>query len=163
MHKIYEASPNYTEVSATIWLSKGDHFFFFCDEVLEAGAKAALDHNALCALQSMKTSYPPTDTVNLHIRALRCDSIEAQETPRASYDRRWFYSQCVPKTESPTADGGTSVDHRPVIYVNGAEFYFNITKSAIFEDVIFDGVNAFGEVHVNASELRSGEHGDRGE
>ena len=34
-------------------------------------------------------------------------------------------------------------DDRPVIHVNSHNFYFNVTYSASFEDVIFDGVNSF--------------------
>lgn len=37
-------------------------------------------------------------------------------------------------------------DRRPVIHVNSPAFYFNITKSAIFQDVIFDGINAFAGI-----------------
>jgi len=28
-------SETYTEVNATIWLTKGDHFFFYCDELID--------------------------------------------------------------------------------------------------------------------------------
>ena len=35
------------------------------------------------------------------------------------------------------------VDDRPVVYVNANNYYFNITHSATFEDIIFDGINAF--------------------
>jgi hypothetical protein len=63
------------------------------------------------------------------------------------YDKGWFYSHCVPKSGSLNQE----IDYRPVIYVNGPQFYFNITKSAIFQDVIFDGINAFGEIHIDVS------------
>ena len=146
LHKINSIASKYKEVNATIWLLKGDHFFFFCDEVVEdptstgkAGSSAPLQHNSLCALESMKASYPKTDNVNLAVRALACDSPEGRALDRARLDKRWFYTNCV-KPQNKTHD------ERPVINVNGPDFYFNITKSAIFENVIFDGINAFGEI-----------------
>ena len=146
MHRINSIANEYKEVNATIWLLTGDHFFFFCSEVAEnpmnigeAGSGAPLLHNNLCALESMKASYPKTDNVNLVVRALACDSPEGRALDRARLDKRWFYTNCV-KQQNKTHD------ERPVIHVNGPDFYFNITKSAVFEDVIFDGINAFGEV-----------------
>ena len=35
------------------------------------------------------------------------------------------------------------VDDRPVVHVDANNFYFNITFSATFQDIIFDGINAF--------------------
>ena len=35
-------------------------------------------------------------------------------------------------------------EEKPVIHVNGPFYYLNITGSAKIENVIFDGLNAFG-------------------
>jgi hypothetical protein len=70
----------YNEVNATIWLIKGDHFFFYCDQKLNLTSEFdALDANKLCALKSMQNGYPRTDNVNLVIRALSCESSSAMQ------------------------------------------------------------------------------------
>ena len=40
------------------------------------------------------------------------------------------------------------VDDRPIIHINSPNFYFNITLSATFEDVIFDGLNSFATFNI---------------
>ena len=63
LHRIDAVSETYTEVNATIWLTKGDHFFFYCDELIddpealgdsasstsgaEAAEKGAKSHNSI--------------------------------------------------------------------------------------------------------------------
>ena len=63
---------------------------------------------------------------------MKCDSLEAQSLSRSKQDYNWFLNKCV-----------TSEEMKPVVYVNGANFYFNITKSAVFENIVFDGINQF--------------------
>ena len=98
LHKINSIAAEYAEVNATIWLLKGDHFFFYCNEVVEAAEAregAPLKHDSLCALESMRASYPKTDNVNLAVRALSCNSQQGRALDRARLDKRWFYTNCV--------------------------------------------------------------------
>ena len=53
-----------------------------------------LKHDILCSLESLKAYYPKTDNVNLVVKSLRCDSIEAKSTEKARFDLAWFYSVC---------------------------------------------------------------------
>jgi hypothetical protein len=135
LNKVYTEAVNYQYVNATIWLTKGNHFYFSClDFISDDSAEGdPLNHDAYCQLQSMKIAYPKTDNIDLKVRALRCDSVEAQLLPKSKEDQRWFYEQCIYYS--------SSADERPVVYVNSNNFYFNITKSATFEDIIFDGIN----------------------
>jgi hypothetical protein len=91
----------------------------------------------------MKVQYPQTDTVNLVVTALSCDSIEAQTVARSSdhllaKGPSWFGTACVSLNATE--------DQRPIIHVNSPAFYFNITKYAVFQDLVFDGINAFAEL-----------------
>jgi len=136
------------DVNATIWLVKGEHFLFHCQELkdqpeLETSKRKQSEdeevrHRPLCSIPSLQQAYPKTDNINLVIRSLMCDSHEAQNLDKAIFDPRWFYSVC--STITPEHD------HRAVIYVNIPEYYFNITKSSVFKDVIFDGINQFGTI-----------------
>jgi hypothetical protein len=91
----------------------------------------------------MKAQYPQTDTVNLVITALSCDSTEAQAISKSSKHLiakgpAWFETACVSLNATE--------DQRPVIHVNSPAFYFNITKYAVFQDLVFDGINAFAQI-----------------
>lgn len=105
----------------------------------------------------MTGSYPKTDNVNLEFRSYSCQSIAAKKTDKALFDLAWFYSVCTDLSST------AKTDERAVVHVNAPEFYFNITKSAVFQDVIFDGINAFSQIekitNVNgvnvASQLRT--------
>ena len=97
----------------------------------------------------MKKSYPKTDNVNIAVRGLACDSEEAGRLDRSIFDKKWFYSVCV-DVDGEHRDGEEGQDKRPVVYVNSPNVYFNITKSALFQDVIFDGINAFAAIEESA-------------
>lgn len=79
-----QIAPNYIKVDATIWLTKGDHFFFYCDELIDfknddepdqVEAPTPLKSDILCTLKSLKAQYPKTDNINLVLRALDCDAV----------------------------------------------------------------------------------------
>jgi hypothetical protein len=81
--------------------------------------------------------------VNIVVRSLRCDSVEAKRTDRARVELAWFYRVCA-------NIGGTPFkDERAVVYVNSPNFYFNITRSLHVEDVKFDGINGFSRLLIN--------------
>jgi hypothetical protein len=78
MYFINQEAQFYTQVNATIWLSKdSEYFFFYCDLLLEQSDVDALGFNKLCTLKSMQNGYPKTDNVNLVIRGLGCESPES--------------------------------------------------------------------------------------
>lgn len=125
-------SNNYTEVDATIWLLKGDHFFFYCDQLWQNQTKTTvvgqknetLNLEKLCKHESMISIHPKTDNVNLAIKTYNCEAAEAKNTVEARYDLSWFYNKCSKVKTDPTS--------RAVIHVNSNEFMFNITKMALF-------------------------------
>ena len=138
LYEINKIAGLHTEVEATVWLTKGDHYFFQCSELVSADApKTPLDYDRLCQFQSLKAFYPKTDNVKLVVRALRCDSQEASSIKEAKSDMTWFKNNCV-----------ANDSERPIVSVNAPNFYFNITKEAIFEDVIFDAINTFSHAFV---------------
>ena len=58
-------------------MAKGDHFFFYCDELLDSANASLFDPlamNKLCGLKSMQNGYPRTDNVNLVVRSLDCET-----------------------------------------------------------------------------------------
>ena len=78
------------------------------------------------------------------------DSSPALSTAKVAGDLSWFYDTCVNIIDNFTAEKAKSrsstdkeppVDPRPVIFVNQNDLKFNITKSAEFYDVVFDGIN----------------------
>jgi len=154
-------STNYTQLEATIWLTKGDHFFFYCDQRKNYAPTvpivndttvydySPLKHDILCMLESMQASYPKTDNVKLTIRSLRCDSIEAKSTNRARFDLAWFYTVCS------NIGGLPPKDERAVVHLNSQNFYFNVTNFLTIEDVKFDGINGFS--HFDITETVNGE------
>lgn len=144
--KLNYLASNYTEVNATVWLTKGDHYLFACDKKIEfpfdasSASYVPLKHNVLCSMDSLVASYPKADNINIHVRALRCDSEEAKKVDQAANNLDWFNNAC-------SNDGKVDVvDTRPVLHLNHPTFNFNITRSAVFQDVIIDGLNAFASL-----------------
>ena len=95
-----------------------------------------LTHQSLCSLPSLQRVHQMADNVNLSIKAFSCASFEARGTQKATFDAIWFQNVCVHE----------ELEDRPVVYVNGPHFYFNVTKSLVVQDVVFDGINAFGRI-----------------
>ena len=59
------------------------------------------------------------------MKPLRCDQQIEEQTDE------WVRDNCVPDAEKVR------------VFVNSNLFYFNITGSATFEDILFDGINQF--------------------
>jgi len=56
LHDINMIANKYDIVNVTLWLAKGDHFFFYCDELLDSSDGNAFDPlgmNRLCGLKTM--------------------------------------------------------------------------------------------------------------
>ena len=103
-----------------------------------------MQHDIFCAMKSLKGFVPQTDNVRLIIRSLRCDiagtlsDIEFGRIVEQLGGLTDFGDFCI---------DATNEDELPVIYVNSNNYYFNITKSAEFKDLIFDGINQFAYIH----------------
>ena len=41
---------------------------------------------------------------------------------------------------------------KPIINIKAPYFYFNITNSASFENVVFDGIDAFSQIYDQSEE-----------
>jgi hypothetical protein len=157
------ANESAAEVNATIWLTKGDHFFFNCDEQVPttmtnktdadgtttneleltavystASPRPPLQHNYLCAHKSMKFFYPKTDNVNLVIKTILCNDLASE---RAVAEPSTYQSKCATVATERDPWAAEQTDERPVVHVNGPNFYFNVTKSLVVENIIFDGIN----------------------
>ena len=105
-----------------------------------------LKHDILCSLDSLQNSFPKTDNINLVIKSLKCDSVEAKSTEKARFDLAWFYSVCA------NVGGTSGKDERAVINVNSNSFYFNVTKSLTISDVKFDGINSFSHMDYSVTD-----------
>jgi len=141
---VSEKALQHREVKATIWLTKGDHFWFQCEETVDPDLESPLRHDIFCAIKSLKGFVPQTDNVRLIIRSLRCDIAETLSDIE--------FGRVVDQLGGDTEFGrrcidATNEDELPVIYVNSNNYYFNITKSAEFKDLIFDGINQFAYIH----------------
>ena len=100
-------SENYTDITATIWLAKGDHFFFYCDKKVIYAPNpplgndtsgfyyAPLRNDVLCSADSMVASYPKTDNVKLTVKSYQCNSQQATLTTRAIKNQAWFSNACI--------------------------------------------------------------------
>lgn len=134
-------------MNATIWLVKGEHFLIQCEKSKWKGSNQSSllsNQDALCELDSLKMFYPKSDNVNFKIQTFDCDSEFAKNTKLARFDINWFYRVCANLKNKDR-------DERAVIHVNNPKFYFNITKSAQFNDLIFDGINSFAYIEANES------------
>jgi hypothetical protein len=73
---------NYGEVTATIWLFKGeDHFFFTCtkyNSVLNTdylGTGSTDEISNFCAIKTLWPTYPKYDNVKIILKPLECASL----------------------------------------------------------------------------------------
>ena len=110
-----------------------------------ATARPPLQNNILCTRKSMKFFYPKTDNVNLVIKTVLCNDPDSQ---RAIADYSVYVTTC--------ADLSATVDQRPVVYVNAPGFYFNVTKSLVVENVVFDGINQFAAMKLTQAVAADG-------
>ena len=95
----------FKEVKATIWLTKGDHFWFTCDETVEReGLESALRHDILCSMKSLRAFAPDTDNVAIAVRALMAD--DDQMAGILGERPEWVVRN------------GATLEELPVIYVN---------------------------------------------
>ena len=104
-----------------------------------------MNHDSLCVLQSLKAFQPITDNVKVTIRSLDCKDDTARRKVKRVYEEL-FLANCVNHDDdivNSTQPPDKIVDERPVIHVNQNHIHFNITKEAVFENLIFDGINQF--------------------
>ena len=148
-------------VKATIWLTKGDHFFFQCAQTLDEDIEVKeLQYDILCRLDSLKARYPATDNVDITFKPLYCNSITAQQliNELGNISEEEGNELCVniedfrdqedhaENSQSTSSPSEAAAAAKPIIYIKSPHFYFNITKSATFENIIFDGIDAFSHI-----------------
>ena len=104
-------------------------------------------------MDNLRAFQPISDNVSIIVKPLECDDSDAQTLGIEKKGMKWFDTNCanIPKDKKKAGE-----DERPIIHVSSSDFYFNITKSAEFEDLIFDGINAFAyieEINVSNKEI----------
>jgi hypothetical protein len=62
-------------------------------------------------------------------------------------DPNLFYEKCI--------NLRTNNDNRPKIHVTDSSIYFNITKTALFKDIIFDGIHSFANLELKINNKKS--------
>ena len=123
-------------VDVTVWLSSGNHFFFTCNKDLHGEpdgffdqvdtSKVTLFCNEIDGLQAV---YPTTDNVNFKFLPMNCTQWRSQ-----------YPDICVEDNDSRW-----SPEIGPTINVLDSNSYFNITRSAVFEDMYFRGEHALAQ------------------
>ena len=89
-------------------------------------------------LDALSALYPTTDNVNFEFKPMKC-SHKSTFTLSAA-DALTFDDICVDDNDS-----NWSPDSGPVINVLDSNSYFNITRSAVFEDIYFRGEHALAQ------------------
>lgn len=105
----------YTQVAVTIWLFKGSHHFFFCNG----------NNNKQCdgTVPLMHYTYPETDNIVLHVRALDCGE-----------RYKYFYNIGIYGSLEAFQDNCVDLSkaERPEVRVMNQYVFFNITNFAEF-------------------------------
>jgi len=125
----------------TIYLAKGDHFFFQCSPDYNQMSGVNFDPAQLTnycdRISSLLAVYPPTDNVSITFKPLVC-------TDKASFssssDPAWssFDDKCV----SYNLPQELQVLQGPTVHVMDEHATFNVTNSATFENLYFSGLQA---------------------
>ncbi|CDW73143.1 UNKNOWN [Stylonychia lemnae] len=137
LSQINKEAPQYQKYNATIWLMKGDHFFFYCNGVTKFDPQQPVQLE-FCNPESMQNSYIKSNNVYLNVRALSCEKLSS-----IGYT---FVGGGELKEYCIFLNG---FEEFPKLYINSNMFYFNITRYAYFENVFFDGSNQYGQVLIN--------------
>ena len=127
-------------VKVKVWLSRGHHFFFQCHNDLygEAdGFSNAVDESQITLfcdkIPGLAAIYPTTDNVDFEFKPLKCTEIGAFTLDPA--EEADFNSMCV--SRAATKD--------PSVNMLDSSSYFNITRSAVFEEIYFRGEHALAK------------------
>ena len=100
------------------------------------------------------------------VRSLKCETESALRLERVHSDKWWYQQNCVNhdddivnklNEEENASENGQIIDERPIIHVNSNDYLFNITKSATFMDVVFDGINSFGYIEAKLNDVETGD------
>jgi len=83
----------------------------------------------------------------VNIEDFRDQEDHAENSQSTSSSTSWsegFDDSSPQNSDSQDADSPPAA--KPIIYIKSPHFYFNITKSATFENIIFDGIDAFSHI-----------------
>ena len=70
-------SLSFKSVSATIWITRGNHHFFQCSNSAINQADDLIQANVLCQIDSLRPRYPNSDEISYVFKPLYCDSRKA--------------------------------------------------------------------------------------
>ena len=113
-----------------IWIGAGTHHWFFCPEDYDSTL------TNVCSNSNLQWKYPLTNNVELNVMALDCyDNYFA--TPGYYGNAQLFYDNCV----------DVNREQRPLIRVSSKYSYFNITSTATFQNLEFDGLDLNAELY----------------
>lgn len=121
------------KINATIYLTKGTHFFFTCSG--EESTKQYTHREFISVFRYCSEYglygyyYSDNDNFEVTIAPLECSlGPKLGLTNSAS-----FIASCVNFTRG---------DSKPVVYVNNVNTYFNITGKLTVQNIKFSGINA---------------------
>ncbi|CDW73676.1 UNKNOWN [Stylonychia lemnae] len=120
-------------IDAIIFVSLGTHYFFQCDgdEVTTTFYNNKFyDLVNYCSIINLEKALQMNDKVNITIRPLYCNQGPSVGYSSTNTD---FLKFCMK----------ISTDPKPVVIVNSAKDYFNITGNFRIENLMFSGINAF--------------------
>ena len=143
VNMVYANFHSYSSVNVTLLLTKGEHFMIYCAYGVDharvtGGGYSEVRYCDPARVNEYRTSSPSTNNINFVVKPLSC-AYKTQLGSPAGFD-----GLCVDLS---------STTNRPVVNVNSAYLYFNVTAVMIFEDLVFAGDNALSQVT----------HGDRTE
>jgi len=117
----------FSSVSATIWIGRGVHHFYFCPE----NAINTLT-SACSSFANMFYSYPQTNNVKITFKALDCYERNSYFRSFSKYGSSGLFdSNCV----------NVRSGEKPEIRVHSSYSYFNVTNSATFQNLHFTGID----------------------
>jgi mitochondrial fission protein ELM1 len=73
----------------------------------------------------------------------------------SSVDDEDDFKLLVEVADSTSTLTDASASQKPVVYVKGSNFFFNVTKKATFQDLVFDGIDAFSHIEMNSQNFSS--------
>jgi hypothetical protein len=121
----------YSSMKATIYLGKGNHSLFYCqgDEVYPSSISSTYINYCSLFGSSLLQEYSQFDNFTVTVKPLYCSLMTSLGYTSSN---NYFKQACISDPAS-----------KPVIWVNHATAYFNISGSMTFENIKFTGVNAF--------------------
>ena len=121
----------WASVTVNVWVGRGTHWLFNCLEGDLEGQAAEGVSNA-CDHELMQFRYPQTNNVILNVKALDCQLQKSYFRKLSAFGTPdLFTANCVQVGKGA----------KPEIRLQSKHTYFNITRSALFENLDFTGAD----------------------